>query len=67
MPRCCDEGGLDLPRWAREYGSGNSGDGKARVSADWQVRVAETAEKEAVERQLRRRREVVEARAEVRG
>ena len=38
-----------LPRWAREYGSGNSGEGEERSSVGWQVRVEEMAEKEAVE------------------
>ena len=51
-----------LPRWAREYGSGNSGEGDERPSVGWQERVAEMAEKEAVERQLQARRAAAEAR-----
>ena len=59
-------GGGVLPRWAREYGSGNSGEGDERPSVGWQERVAEMAEKEAVERQLQARRAAVEARRDER-
>ena len=59
--------GVSLPRWAREYGSGNSGDGEERVNAGWQVRVEEMAEKKAVERWLQERRTADEVRREVRG
>ena len=59
--------GEALPRWAREYGSGNSGEGEERPSVGWQERVEEMAEKEAVERRLQARRAAEEVRREVMG
>ena len=59
--------GEALPRWAREYGSGNSGEGEERSSVGWQERVEEMAEKEAVERRLQARRAAEEVWREVMG
>ena len=56
-----------LPRWAREYGSGNGGDEEERASAGWQVRVEEMTEREAVERRLQEHRAADEVRMEARG
>ena len=42
------------PAWAREYGSGNSGDGAKEEAPSWQERIPIEADWEAAERRRRR-------------
>ena len=58
------QGNGERPDWAREFGSGNSGDEDARRATGWRDRVREAAVRAEREARLARAEEAAEAREE---
>jgi hypothetical protein len=58
------QGNGERPDWAREFGSGNSGDEDARRATGWRDRVREAAARAEREARLARAEEATEAREE---